>query len=61
MPCSGRGEVKGIWALPCGAHLEYPKGTQIVSYHEDYFDDAPEELQAKAAEYGDEWDDGSWR
>jgi hypothetical protein len=68
MPETGSARTRGIWSVPCGGHLEYPPGTRIVSYHEEYFGDTPEEAQAKEESYEDaaredgvEWKPGaSW-
>jgi hypothetical protein len=46
MPCSGRMDIKGVWSVPCGAHLRYPAGTEVVRYEDGHFEDSPEDVRA---------------
>jgi hypothetical protein len=50
MPDTGVRTVKGRWTVPCGAHLRYPAGTDIVALEteaEDYLEASTEEIQAR--------------
>jgi hypothetical protein len=50
MPDTGIRDVKGRWSVPCGAHLRYPAGTEIVALDreaDDYLEPSTEETRRR--------------